>query len=412
MGHVRLLRAIVFGVGVCLIPNLVPAREFQGKRENCPAVEAQLVELEQQGATERRLRGVRNWLARHCVALNEVQAIGTHNSYHIQPEPALLSILIGFDPQFLGIEYTHIDLYDQFESQGIRQIELDIFADPAGGLYARRGGLIAIGQDPQTDIPELYEPGFKVLHVQDIDFGTTCHTFVDCLKRMRHWSNRNRGHLPIMVLIEAKDDTIPDPYSFGFAIPVPIGAAELDAVDAEIRSVFGENRLITPDRVRRGRPTIEQAVQELGWPSLNEARGKFLFALDNGGSKLADYVAGHPALQGRVMFTDSPTGSPEAAFVKMNDPLPDPSAIQNLVASGYIVRTRADADTTEARANDTAKRDAALASGAQFVSTDFPVPSPVFGTPYLVEIPGGTTARCNPVNAPTACRSQAFVGRW
>ena len=44
-------------------------------------------------------------------------------------------------------------------------------------------------------------------------------------------------------------------------------------------------------------------------------------------------------------------------------------------------------------------RDAALTGGAQFVSTDYEVPDPRFG-PYVVKIPGGTPARCNPVTAP------------
>jgi hypothetical protein len=410
MRHALTLAAVVSLL--VLAPTLAPAREFKGKRPNCPTLEARLAARELQGLPEHRLRGLRNRVARNCVALNEVQVLGSHNSYHIQPSQALLDILLSFDPQFSAWEYSHLDLADQFELQGIRQIELDVFADPAGGLYARRGGLIALGQDPETYIPELYPPGFKVLHVQDIDFETTCLTFVQCLKNLRAWSNRRRGHLPIMVLVEAKDEAIPDPLNFGFAIPVPIGAAELNAIDAEIRSVFGAKRLITPDSIRRGRPTIEQAIQELGWPRLGEVRGKILFALDNGGAKRDAYVAGHPALAGRVMFTDSPPGSPEAAFMKRNDPLPDPSVIQNLVAQGYIVRTRADADTVEARANDTTTRDAALASGAQFVSTDFPVPSPIFGTPYMVEIPGGTIARCNPVNGPASCRSQIFQLPW
>jgi len=384
------------------------ARDLPGKRPTCPQLETRLEQLELQGASERRLRGLRHRIARNCVALNEIQVLGSHNSYHLQPQPTLLSTLLAFDSQFLAWEYSHLPLGDQFESQGIRQIELDVFADPAGGLYARRGGLIAIGQDPQTLIPELYQPGFKVLHVQDLDFETTCFTFRDCLKAIRQWSLRNPRHLPIMVLVEAKDDTIPDPFDFGFATPIPIGAAELDAIDAEIRSVFGPRRLITPDDIRRGRATLEQGVLELGWPRLGAVRGRVLFALDNGGSKRDAYIAGHPSLQGRVMFTDSPPGSPESAFVKMNDPLPDPAAIAALVAAGYIVRTRADADTVQARANDTTQRDAALASGAQFVSTDFPVPSPSFGTPYFVEMPGGAPARCNPVNAPPGCRSEAL----
>lgn len=395
-------------LALSLAPGAVAAREFRGKRPNCPTLEARLADLEQRGASERRLRGLRHRIARNCVALNEIQVLGTHNSYHVQPLPALLDILVSFDPQFIGLEYTHRHLFEQFESQGIRQIELDVFADPAGGLYARRGGMIALGQDPESFILELYRPGFKVLHVQDIDFEATCLTFVQCLKNIRSWSKRRPRHLPIMVLVEVKDDPIPDPLDFGFATPLPIGPAELDAIDAEIRSVFGERRLITPDKIRRDRPTLEDAVQQLGWPRLGEVRGKILFALDNGGGKRADYIAGHPSLEGRVMFTDSPPGNPEAAFVKMNDPLPDPSVIQNLVASGFIVRTRADADTTEARNDDTTRRDAALASGAQFVSTDFPVPSPSFGTGYFVEIPGGTTARCNPVNGPAGCRSAAL----
>jgi hypothetical protein len=80
-------------------------------------------------------------------------------------------------------------------------------------------------------------------------------------------------------------------------------------------------------------------------------------------------------------------GDPDAAFVKLNNAF-DPD-IPTVVAAGYIVRTRADADTVESRTGDTALREAALASGAQFVSTDYPVPDPDF-TDYFVQIPGGT----------------------
>ena len=69
-----------------------------------------------------------------------------------------------------------------------------------------------------------------------------------------------------------------------------------------------------------------------------------------------------------------------------------------------VVRTRADADTVQARTNDTTMRDAALASGAQWVSTDYEEPNPAF-SPYTVQIPDGTPARCNPVTAPRDCRS-------
>jgi hypothetical protein len=344
--------------------------------------------------------------ADQCVALNHVQVLGSHNSYHIEPRPALFAALLAFSPVFSDIEYTHLPLSQQFDEQGIRQIELDVFADPMGGLYAHRAGLAVIGEDPDSGIPALSAPGFKVLHLQDIDFETTCLTFVDCLREVKAWSDAQRGHLPLMILVEAKDDVLPP--ILEFTIPVPIGSTEFAALDAEIRSVFPPEQLITPDDVRRGRSTLDEAVRTLGWPPLGAARGKVLFCLDNGGAKRDAYLAGNPVLEGRVLFTNAAPGDPDAAFVKENDPLAEPARIPSLVEAGYIVRTRADADTEQARSGDVTQREAALASGAQYVSTDYAIPDPDFATGYFVAIPEGAPGRCNPVSAPAGCRSVAL----
>ena len=73
-------------------------------------------------------------------------------------------------------------------------------------------------------------------------------------------------------------------------------------------------------------------------------RGKVLFTLDNGG--LRDlYRAGRPSLEGRVLFTPSAPGEPDAAFAKFNDPIGDATAIEAALAANMVVRTRADADT-------------------------------------------------------------------
>lgn len=374
------------------------------KSRHCPQLAARLTALEQQpAASPRRVQRLRERIANRCVALNEIQALGSHNSYHVQPRPALLAALLNLSTVFEAWEYTHLPLDQQFATQGVRQIELDVFADPLGGLYARRGGLVAIGEDPNSGIPALAAPGLKVLHIQDLDFETTCLTFVECLRTVKAWSDAHPDHLPIMILVEAKDDVIPDPFNYGFAMPLPIDAAMLDTIDAEVRSVFPPRQVLTPDRVRRGRATLEEAVLDLGWPRLGAVRGQVLFALDNGGGVRDTYVADHPSLAGRVMFTDSPPGTPEAAFAKRNDPFD--ASIPGLVTAGYVVRTRADGDTVEARSGDTAPRDAALASGAQWVSSDYPVENPAFGTGYAVQIPGGSPARCNPVSAPAACRA-------
>jgi hypothetical protein len=330
--------------------------------------------------------------------LNQIQVLGSHNSYHIQPQGRLGRAL-----PLEEWQYTHLPLDQQFATQGIRQIELDIFADPDGGMYAHPLGAQRVG-DP-FDVPELLEPGLKVLHVQDLDFQSTCWTFVDCLTTLKTWSDANPGHVPIMVLIEAKDDVIDLqlPGLPPLTVPVLFDNAQVDVIDEEILSVFPSEQIITPDDVRGEHATLEEAVTTDGWPTLGESRGRVMFALDNGGRVKQAYLDGHPSLQGRILFTDSGPGQPEAAFVKENGPIGNEERIRGLVAAGFIVRTRADSDTDEARDNDTTMRAAAIASGAQFVSTDYPVPDPDFGTGYFVEIPGGMPARCNPVNAPPEC---------
>ncbi len=357
---------------------------------------------------DRQIRIRANRIADRCVSLNQLQVVGTHNSYHVQPRPALFAALIAFDPMFLAWEYTHAPLQQQFAEQSIRQIELDVFYDPAGGLYSFRAGLAVVGDDPFSPLPEMYEPGMKVLHVQDIDIETRCPTFVQCLRHVKDWSHTHPSHLPILVLVEVKDDPIPDPLNLGFVTPLPFTEGAFDELDAEIRSVFPEGQLITPDSVRRPGLTLEQSVTHVGWPTLDHARGRVMFALDNGGDKRLTYIAGNPNLEGRVLFTNGVPGEPDAAFVKRNDPIGSFAEIQQLVADGYLVRTRADADTSEARSGDTTRRNAALSSGAQFVSSDYPVPNPDFGTGYHVSIPGEGPARCNPVNGPRGCRNVAL----
>ncbi|HEY5013989.1 MAG TPA: phosphatidylinositol-specific phospholipase C1-like protein [Acidimicrobiia bacterium] len=345
-----------------------------------------------------------------CVRLNQVQVVGTHNSYHLEDPPQVLALIKSFD-KTLGesIEYTHPALPVQFSREGVRQIELDVFADPRGGRYAKRRILALVKQPIDSGIPAMSRPGFKVLHAQDVDFNSNCLTFVDCLTGVRSWSRTHPGHLPIAILVEAKDDPTLDPLHMGFVVPPPLTTADFDALDAEIRSVFPPGEMITPDDVRGRHATLEQAVRSgTGWPTLAAARGKVFFLLDQAGQSKT-YLTGHPGLRGRVIFTNSAPGRPDAAFVEMNDPNgKNLVRIRELVREGYLVRTRADADTVEARSNATTTRDNAIASGAQFVSTDYPAPDKAPFSPYVVTLPGDRAWRCNPVNTGPACVSSAL----
>lgn len=385
--------------------------------------------IEWSGTTDPHL--LRNF-AERCVRLNHVQVLGSHNSYHIEPAPNLDLLLQLSDPLVPGCggpgdpcpselslvwDYTHVPLDEQFSQQGVRQIELDVFLDPeAPTLYANPLGDVLLAffglpPDPPHDPSGLLQdPGFKVLHVQDLDFRSNCLSLEGCLQTIQQWSAAHPGHLPLTVLIELKEEPLPDlaPPIPPFVVPVLYEAEDLDALDSLIRSVFPPGQLITPDDVRGRRRTLEKAVLKDGWPTLGRAAGRVLFALDNGGAVRDLYVEGHPSLRGRVLFTDSPPGEPEAAFMKRNDPVGSLEEIQDLVSRGYIVRTRSDADTLEARYGLNTRRDAAFESGAQFTSTDYPVPDPDFGTGYFVQIPEGEPARCNPLNAPPGCRNSAL----
>jgi hypothetical protein len=235
--------------------------------------------------------------------------------------------------------------------------------------------------------------------VQDIDFRAVCMTLIACLQELKAWSKAHPDHVPILLTMNAKDDEIPFP---GSVTPLKFDTAAFDALDAEILSVFSRDDIVTPDQVQGSYPTLRDAVLQHGWPTLGETRGKILFALDEEGDKLKAYQGGRKSLEGRVMFINTTEDSPAAAYLTLNEALTDTAHITKDVELGFLVRTRADADTVEARANDTARRDKALASGAQYVSTDYMHPDTRFGA-YQARLPEDVIAACNPVRRPERC---------
>jgi len=115
------------------------------------------------------------------------------------------------------------------------------------------------------------------------------------------------------------------------------------------------------------------------------------------------YVGEATNLEGRLLFTSSEEGRPDAAFLRVDDPIAEGDRIRRLVDAGYLVRTRTDVPGVDAPADDTTRRDAAIASGAQYLSTDYYVVEPRLGNDFVVDLPGEAPARCNPVNAPAGC---------
>ncbi len=211
---------------------------------------------------------------------------------------------------FASRNYRHQSLTAQFNA-GVRQIELDIFPDSKGGIFAHPSSELLIAQgglplDPPFDPHHVMDkPGFKVMHEQDVDYRSNCQPFIACLQEVRRWSKAHPQHVPIFILVETK--TGRPNVGIPTVNPEPFTPEVFDALDREIRSVYSSAEMMTPDDVRGSYTTLNQAVLAGQWPTLSDTRGKVVFLMDQ--KKMGPvYLAGHPSLKGRVLFTNAEPG--------------------------------------------------------------------------------------------------------
>lgn len=305
--------------------------------------------------------------------VNQVQVLGTHNSYHLRPNREL-------QPNEPA-DYTHPALDAQLE-QGIRSLEIDVQNGPT----------------------------FPVYHSIIVDQASNCATLEVCLGTVQQWSSAHPGHVPLLLFVELKQLPVNSNPSVQQVIDnfattnqlTPWDAAALDRLDGVVRGVFGKD-LITPDEVRGKRSSLRAALTGSGWPTLATTRGRVIVVF-NSDAMRPTYLSGHPTLQGRAMFAIA--RSPKLPYSAiMSVPDPRQTRIRQLLDQHMIVRTQADVDAREARANDPTRAAAAIRSGAQVVATDYPTPDPTIG-PYVVALPGTAVGRCDPVTAPRSCRDR------
>lgn len=318
------------------------------------------------------------------IRINEKQWIGTHNSYHIAPDPVAMAIIgLAAPGEARSNDCTQRPLEEQLEELGMRHFELDLFHDPDGTLYrsplcyqmATTQGANVPAFDPDQ---KLSQKGIKVLHSPDFDFRTHVYTLRDALSQFARWMEKHPDGGPIFVLLELKSQ------SFSPAtVPLPWTSEAIEGLEKSILEVFSRDRILTPDDIRAGRPTLRDAVKGIGWPTLAESRGKIVFLLDNEGEQRSTYLAKSEILENRLLFASVPATHPAAAWMKRNDPIGSYDEIVALVDQGFLVRTRADSGTIESRTNNTKRRDLAIKSGAQLISTDYPEPDTRFSDYYV-----------------------------
>lgn len=336
--------------------------------------------------------------------LNQLQSIATHNSYKMAMDPGVMDHLNRLDSnQAKSLDYAHPSLTTQL-NLGVLGLEIDLVYDPAGGRYSKPYGLTmqrTAGLDAAPLDREIMDrPGFKVLHVQDIDYRSSCPTFVSCLEELKAWSDRHPAHLPIMVSINAKEGGIDRP---GFTQALAFTDMAFAAMEGEILSVLPADRLLLPDSVRGHYPSLREAVLAGNWPVIDSIRGSFFFVLDGGAEQTRIYLQGRKGEGGRIMFAATTPESAEAAVLFMNQPVDNEGEIEDRVAQGFIVRTRADAGTSEARSGDYRRLRSAVASGAHYISTDYEIADGRFGHAFHATLPGNVTIRCNPVTVIREC---------
>jgi len=294
--------------------------------------------------------------------MNQVQAIGTHNSYHVDSN----------DGMIVEWSYSHPPIYEQLLEQGVRQLEIDL-------LYSD------------------FDERFAVVHVPLLDEGTNCDWLSDCLGEVAAFSTDYPAHHPIVILLEVKSDFESNEM-----------AERLSELEEVVQQTFGADLLITPDMVQGESESLNAAISTSGWPTLGEVRGRSMVVLHTGGELRDVYTEGQTTTSGRLMFPDCGGNIewPVSAFHSWNNPESGDLMfnISTIVADGHMVRTRADADLQEPREQDYSRLEAALSSGAHFISTDLPVATEGFD--YVAEIPDGTPSRCNPVSAPDECESR------
>ncbi|MES1167976.1 MAG: Ca2+-dependent phosphoinositide-specific phospholipase C, partial [Oleiharenicola lentus] len=136
-----------------------------------------------------RLLAATDWEAASAapgVRLNQIQVIGTHNSYHLEPPAQAVAwknsdAVRRAEPRLadLAVKYGHVPLTEQLDRLGVRQIEIDV--------YPSRDG---------KDFPVLHHPVF--------DERSTVPTLGAALREVRAWSAAHPRHVPVLVQIELK----------------------------------------------------------------------------------------------------------------------------------------------------------------------------------------------------------------
>ena len=309
------------------------------------------------------------------IPINQIRIIASHNSYKKKPHPKVLRFLKKFqnklgdqnNPDF--IDYGHLPFSEQFDNYGIRGIELDVNYDPKGGQYKRRRvNLFLFGQRQRLKGKALKKPGFKILHISDVDFETNYLTLKSALEALKSWSDLHPDHFPIYINLEAKGSHPADESKalkrLGFKKCIPFDRRAFLDLEQEISATLSPDQIFKPSDFKKSYSSLQERVLAEGWPLLEEVRGTFIFILEGNNKHL------YRTFERPLFFQYGNQSDANTVFLLRNNPIASEREIREL-NSEFIVRTRSDAGSVESRSNNYDTWNAALRSGAQIISTDY-----------------------------------------
>jgi len=323
----KLSGAIAVLIGVVLLPQVVTGSSDSCPTSNAPCSAENTAPPKYSGPT------VNDFIESQSTSVyfDQYQMVGSHNSYHQQPDTGIVA------PMTLA-DYSQPSLSDQLDS-GVRELELDL---------------------------HFSEGHFEVYHVKDIDDLSSCKCLSDCLSSMKRWSDANPDHTPVVVSLEPKGFN--DPLEPLWCDPEESACAQIgyDIMRDQIVAQFCEEeatcKLILPGDIRGSHSSMRQALaagvhsrsvdcdcesadcdcQEGGWPTVDKMLGKFVLYLNfdenNEGCRAA-----YEQQDGLKVFFDMAKGnsvdtdSRFSAFVDFSEERP--SAREH---TGYIARQTVD----------------------------------------------------------------------
>ena len=144
--------------------------------------------------------------------LDQLQVVGTAESYKLRPDSAVLGLIrMGGKRAAQEVDFALPPISAQLDAD-VRALAFDVAYDPKGGAYKNPAGAgMAMDLLPDDYIKAMSKPGFKVIHVLDVDYRSSCLLLSDCLTEVAAWSRAHPRHLPIVITLRTNDSKTPMP---------------------------------------------------------------------------------------------------------------------------------------------------------------------------------------------------------